>query len=211
MVLKKSGFPYWLVHPVSLAPALWIGMQWFTNSLGANPIQAVTQWTGRFAVVWLLLTLTCTPLHLLGEPHARKFRKPLGLYTFMYAALHLLSFVILDYRLQIGFIIKNLPYQTFIIPGLLGFLILLAMALTSNRWSIRKLKGRWNTLHRFIYLAGAAILIHAYWARKFDRRLIIVFIVIFTILMVFRIPPLQKWLRQKKKERKTAKSKTYPA
>lgn len=204
MVLKTKKFPFWLVHPVSLAPVLWIGIQWLSNNLGANPVQAVTQYTGRFAVVWLLLTLACTPLHLLGESHASKLRKPLGLYTFMYAFLHLTAFTVLDYRLQIGFILKNIKYQIFILPGLLGFLIFLSLAITSNKWSIQHLKGRWKTLHRFIYLAGVSVLVHAYWARKFDRRLIIAFAIIFVLLMVFRIPSLQKWLRKKKKERKAA-------
>ena len=206
MVLKSKNIPLWLVHPVSLAPILWLVIQWLTNNLGANPVQAVTQYTGRFAVIWLLLTLACTPLHLLGVPYARKLRKPLGLYTFLYAFLHLTAFTVLDYRLQIGFILKNIRYQIFILPGLLGFLIFLSLAITSNKWSIQHLKGRWKTLHRFIYLAGVAVLVHAYWARKFDRRLIIVFAVIFVVLMVFRIPALQKWLREKKKERKTTHS-----
>jgi methionine sulfoxide reductase heme-binding subunit len=206
MVLNSKKVPLWLVHPVSLLPLLWLGFQWLSNNLGANPVQAVTQYTGRFAVVWLLLTLTCTPLHLLGVDIARKFRRPLGLYTFVYASLHLLTYTVLDYRLQIGFILKNLRYQIFILPGLLGFLIFLSLALTSNKWSIKKLKTRWKTLHRLIYLAGVAVIVHAYWARKFDRRLIIAFAVIFVTLMVFRIPSLQKWLRKKKKERKAAQS-----
>ena len=206
MVLKSKSVPLWTVHPLSLAPLLWLVIQWFSNNLGANPIQATTQYTGRFAVSWLLLTLACTPLYLLGLDIARKFRRPLGLYTFMYASLHLLTFVVLDYRLQIGFILKNLRFQVFILPGLLGFLIFLSLALTSNKWSIKKLKNHWKTLHRFIYLAGVAVLVHAYWARKFDRRLIIAFAVIFVTLMIFRIPALQKWLREKKKERKAAHS-----
>lgn len=206
MVLKSKKLPLWIVHPVSLAPLLWLVVQWFTNHLGANPVQATTQYTGRFAVSWLLLTLACTPLYLLGVDIAREFRRPLGLYTFMYASLHLLTFVVLDYRLQIGFILKNLPYQTFILPGLLGFLIFLSLAVTSNKWSIQHLKTHWKTLHRFIYLAGVAVLVHATWAKKYDRRLILVFAIIFVILMVFRIPALQKWLRKKKKERKAVRS-----
>ncbi|MDX9866187.1 MAG: protein-methionine-sulfoxide reductase heme-binding subunit MsrQ [Anaerolineaceae bacterium] len=205
MVLKSKSVPLWIVHPVSLAPLLWLVIQWFANNLGANPIQATTQYTGRFAVSWLLLTLACTPLYLLGVNVARDFRRPLGLYTFMYASLHLSTFVVLDYRLQIGFILKNLRFQIFILPGLLGFLIFLALALTSNKWSIKKLKTRWKTLHRFIYLAGVSVLVHAWWAKKYDRRLILVFAIIFITLMVFRIPALQKWLREKKKQRRAAR------
>lgn len=198
MVLKNKTLLRWLVHAASLAPLLWLLYQWQISNLGANPVQALTQHTGRFAVVWLLLTLTCTPFYLLGLKIARDFRKTLGLYTFFYAALHLLTFTVLDYGLRFNLILPTLLDQKFILLGLAGFIILLLLAVTSNKWSIKNLKRYWKPLHRFIYLAGVLVLLHAAFARKYDRRLIIIYAIIFAGLMVFRLPSIQKWLRKRK-------------
>lgn len=201
MVLKTRTALRWFMHAASITPAVWLVYQWQTGSLGANPVQSITQHTGRFAVVWLLLTLACTPAYLLGIQLARDLRKPLGLYTFFYAILHLASFTILDYGLQISLILTTLNDQKFILFGLAGFIILLLLAITSNKWSINHLKKYWKPLHRTIYLAGIVILVHAALARKYDRRLIVVYAVIFTFLMVFRIPAIQTWLRKQKNKR----------
>lgn len=204
MVLKNKTLLRWLVHAASLAPLLWLLYQWQISNLGANPVQALTQHTGRFAVVWLLLTLTCTPFYLLGLKIARDFRKTLGLYTFFYAALHLLTFTVLDYGLRFNLILPTLLDQKFILLGLAGFIILLLLAVTSNKWSIKNLKRYWKPLHRFIYLAGVLVLLHAAFARKYDRRLIIIYAIIFAGLMVFRLPSIQKWLRKRKNKIRAA-------
>ena len=206
MVLKSKPVLRWSVHIASLLPLFWLAFQWQTANLGANPIQAITQHTGRFAVIWLLLTLACTPIYLLGLNIAREFRRTLGLYTFFYAFLHMLIFTVLDYGLRIDFILQTLLDQKFILLGLTGLVILTLLAITSNKKSIKRLGKYWKPLHRTIYIAGIVILLHAALAKKYDRRLIVIFAVIFAVLMIFRIPALQRWLRERKKKRKIARA-----
>lgn len=198
MVLKYKPYLRWVVHLGSLLPLAWLLTQWQTANLGANPVQSLIQHTGKFAVVWLLLTLACTPAYLLGIQVGRDFRRPLGLYTFFYAMLHFLAFTVLDYGLRFDIIWNTLKDQRFILLGLAGLLLLTLLALTSNKRSIRRLGKYWKLLHRTIYLAGAIILLHAAWSIKYDRRLIWVYTILFAILMLFRIPALQIWLRARK-------------
>ena len=198
MVLKPETRLTWGVHIASLLPALWLFVQWQTANLGANPVQAITRQTGRIAVIWLLLTLACTPASLFGWDWPRRQRRALGLYTFFYSLLHFLTFAVLDYGLQIGIIFKTLIQQTFILPGLAGLLILTVLALTSHKKAIQRLHRYWKPIQRTVYLAGVLILLNAAWAIKIDRRLVVVFSAIFFLLMLFRIPPVQKWLRARK-------------
>jgi sulfoxide reductase heme-binding subunit YedZ len=202
MVLKSRPVLRWLVHLGSWLPLLWLVWQWQTANLGANPVQSLTQHTGRFAVVWLLLTLACTPAYLLGLQVARDFRRTLGLYTFFNACLHFLTFTVLDYGLRFDLLLPTILEQRFILLGLAGLLILALLAITSNKRSIKHLNRYWKPLHRTIYLAGVIILLHAAWARKYDRRLIFAYAAIFAVLMLFRIPAVQKWLRVRKNKPK---------
>lgn len=196
MVLKPGSKWAWAVHILSLMPAIWLLVQWQTANLGANPVQAVTRQTGRFAVVWLLLTLACTPASLLGWHWPRTQRRTLGLYTFFYAMLHFLAFTALDYGLQFDIIFKTFLQQIFILPGLVALVILTILAITSSKYAIQKLGRIWKPLQRTVYLAGILILLHAAWAIKIDRGLVTLFSILYGLLMVFRIPPVQKWLRK---------------
>lgn len=118
----------------------------------------------------------------------------------------MLTFTVLDYGLRIDFILQTLLDQKFVPLDLASLVILTLLAITSNKKSIKHLGRYWKPLHRTIYIAGIVILLHAALARKYGRRLIVVFAVIFAVLMIFRIPALQKWLRELKRKRKAARA-----
>jgi len=135
--------------------------------LGANPIQALEQRTGRTALTLLVLSLTCTPLHMLtGWQEPLKRSRSLGLYAFMYASLHISIFIFVDYGLNLGLILDELTRRNFIILGALAFLILLSMAVTSNNASKVWLRRNWKRLHRLVYLAAPLIVLHYALSRK---------------------------------------------
>lgn len=161
-----------LVHLGALLPLGWLVWDFFTGDLTVNPIQEASQRTGDAALVILLLTLACSPAaSILGLKEALKVRRALGLYTFLYAALHFLIFVGLDYGFRIALIWDALVEKRFILAGFAAGVILLALAATSFDWWKRRLGKYWKRLHRLVYLAGGLAVLHYLWAVKGDVRL----------------------------------------
>jgi methionine sulfoxide reductase heme-binding subunit len=165
----KEFSPLLAVHIVSWLPLAWLLFDYFTGNLTVNPIQAATIRTGKYALIWLLLSLACTPLNsLLGWRWALKLRRPLGLYAFMYAAVHVFIFAAIDYAFTWGLLITEVALKPYIIVGLTAFTILSLLALTSFRWWVKRLGKNWKRLHRLVYLAAVLVIVHYAWAAKGD-------------------------------------------
>ena len=160
-----------IVHLVAILPLTWLVAAYFTGNLTVNPIQTATQRSGDTAVILLLLTLACTPLHtIFNLPVLMKLRRTLGLYTFFYAALHGLIYIAWDYTWDFRLIIDSFKGKPYLIAGLTTFLLLLPLAITSSRWWMRRLGRTWKRLHRLVYLAAIAAALHLTWAVKGDLR-----------------------------------------
>jgi methionine sulfoxide reductase heme-binding subunit len=165
----KAFSPLLAVHLVSWLPLAWLLFDYLTGNLTVNPIQAATIRTGKYALIWLVLSLACTPLHsLLGWRGALKLRRPLGLYAFMYAAVHVFIFVAIDYAFAWGLLATEVVLKPYIIMGLSAFTMLSLLALTSFRWWMRRLGKNWKRLHRLVYLAAVLVIVHYAWAAKGD-------------------------------------------
>jgi sulfoxide reductase heme-binding subunit YedZ len=137
--------------------------------LGPEPIQALHFRTGDWTLRLLTLTLTCTPLRqLFGWNFQQRYRRMLGLFTFFYATLHLLVYLVLDQSLSLDNIREDVPKSPYVVLGLGAYLLMLPLAITSNDWSMRKLRRRWKRLHRLVYLAATAAVIHFFWLVKRD-------------------------------------------
>jgi sulfoxide reductase heme-binding subunit YedZ len=176
-----------------LIPLAVLLFEWRNGSLSANPIEALTQRTGRTAVILLLASLACTPLRsLLGLSALLPVRKTLGLAAFGYAALHFLVFAGLDFEFNLNWILPEIRQKFFIQIGLVALALLIPLAVTSVRRLQRRLGGIWRQLHRLAYLIMALVLWHYYLASKGDILLPLIYLVIFAILMLFRKPPLSK-------------------
>jgi sulfoxide reductase heme-binding subunit YedZ len=164
------------------------------NNLGANPVEFLTRTTGALALVFLLISLAVTPLRKqLAQPWMVKLRRMLGLYAFLYASLHLMTYVWFDKSFSGGAIVKDTVKRPFITFGMSAFLILVPLAITSTNGMVKRLGGkRWNRLHRLVYVAAALAVIHYYALVKADTREPIIFGAVLAVLLLYR--PLIKFV-----------------
>ncbi|MEF3273326.1 MAG: sulfoxide reductase heme-binding subunit YedZ [Chloroflexus sp.] len=161
-------------HVAGIFPLVLLGSDVLGNRLTVNPIQYLTLRTGWFALVLLLATLACTPLsRWLGWKQCIRWRKPLGLYSFAYASLHLAIFVVLDYGLDLNLIAQAILEKRYIIAGLAAFLLLIPLALTSTTSWQRRLRHWWKRLHRLVYVAAICAVAHYLWLSKDPRPALI--------------------------------------
>jgi sulfoxide reductase heme-binding subunit YedZ len=186
-----------LVHAGSLAPLAVLIWDAFTNNLTANPIQAATLRTGKTALVLLILSLAATPVNtILGFREALRVRRPLGLYAFFYASIHFLIFIGLDYTFDWSLIRNALFEKRYAVVGFAAFLILLPLALTSTQGWQRRLKKRWKSLHKLVYLAALLVIVHFVWLVKADIREPLLYGALVGLLLLMRLPPIRRWVSQ---------------
>lgn len=193
-----------LIHLASLAPFLWLAGVFLIHGLGINPIQYLEKRTGDYALVLLLASLACTPLRIIsGSVLFTKFRKPLGLYAFAYAALHLLLFIGLDYGFDWGEIIQLVLDKTYLWLGLAAFVFLLLLAVTSTLGWQRRLKKNWQRLHALVYLTGGLVVLHFALSIKGNLFLLrgevlwpLIALITLAILLLIRLKPLRLAIRR---------------
>ena len=159
----------WGSHIGAVIPIIVLTVDYFSNNLTANPIQTATQRTGDIALILLVLMLAVTPILIFYQTNLLKgMRKRLGLYAFFYTCVHLYIFFVLDYGLDWNQLIQLILQKLYLIFGLIAFIILLAMAITSFQWWKKKLAKNWKRLHRLVYLAAILIILHYALAQKGD-------------------------------------------
>jgi sulfoxide reductase heme-binding subunit YedZ len=186
--LKARGHKL-LVHAIALLPLVWLTWQYLFGEDWVNPVREATLFTGRYAIILLVLCLACTPIYVLfGLRQAIQVRRPLGLYSFVYASLHVLIFVWLDFAFDLSLIVDEVVQRRFVQAGLVTFLLLLPLAVTSTKGWMRRLGRNWKRLHRLIYLAGLVAVLHYVWVAKGDIRVPLVYGAIVVALLVIRIP-----------------------
>jgi len=158
------------------------------NALTANPGDYITDFTGDWTIGFITISLCITPLRrLTGWNQAIKFRRMLGLFAFFYVTIHLLTWIVFVHYFEVKFMIEDIYKRPFITVGMAAFLILFSLALTSNRFAVRKLGRRWQTLHRLVYAAAILGVIHFWWLVKADITLPRRWAVAVTLLLGFRI------------------------
>ena len=182
-ILKTLAFVACLVPLVSLG---WRGA---TAGLGANPIETITHTTGDWTLRLLLITLAVTPLRrLTGWNRLIRYRRMVGLFAFFYASLHLITYLWLDQFFSVTGILKDIGKRPFITVGALAYSSLVPLAATSTAGSIRRLGGRrWQRLHRLVYLAALAGVVHYWWLVKADVRLPLTYGAVLTVLLGYRL------------------------
>jgi methionine sulfoxide reductase heme-binding subunit len=148
----------WLLALIPLARLLWLG---FTNDLGANPVEFVEHSTGIWALVFLLTSLSMTPIRLLTRQVWQiQIRRLLGLWMFFYATLHVITYVWLDFNFMLDEIMKDVVGHPRILVGFAAFVLTIPLALTSNNYMMKKLKSNWKTLHKTVYLIALLAVVH---------------------------------------------------
>jgi len=177
----------------SFIPLGLVLINYLRNDLTANPIQAATLRTGRTAINLLILSLACTPIrNILGLTSFIKIRKTLGLFAFLYAALHFLIFIGLDFEFNLSWIVDEIRFKPFIQIGLSALVLLIPLVITSFN-KMQGIMGKWwKILHRIVYLAAILVIIHYLMATKGDIFRPIIYAAITFILLILRIPTLNK-------------------
>ncbi len=170
---------------VPLTRLVWKGL---TVGLGANPIEVITRSTGLWTLIFLLGTLSVTPLRkVLGVPWLIKFRRMLGLFAFFYGSLHLMTYVWLDQFFDVHSMLKDVRKRPFITMGVTAFALMAPLAVTSTRKMIQRLGGRrWQALHRLIYLSATAGVVHFLWLVKKDLSQPERYAAVLTVLLGYR-------------------------
>jgi sulfoxide reductase heme-binding subunit YedZ len=176
----------WLGALLPLLRLVYLGV---TNELGANPVEFIERSTGTWALVFLLLSLSVTPLkHLTQQGWLIAVRRLLGLWMFAYACLHVTSYVWLDYQFDWSDIFKDIVKHPYVLVGALALLFSLPLAATSNQAAIRALKQRWKMLHKLAYLIAILALLHFWWLVKKDLTEPMIYSGVFGLLMLLRLP-----------------------
>ncbi len=144
----------------------------FTSHLGANPIEVITHSTGKWTLIFLLITLSITPLRkIMAQPWLIRFRRMFGLYAFFYGCLHLMTWVWLDKFFDLHEMWADILKRRFITVGMTALLLMLPLAITSTKGWIGRLGGkRWSALHKLIYVSASLGVIHFLWLVKADKR-----------------------------------------
>ncbi len=164
--LRHPG-AWWVLLLMGLLPfasLLWLTVQ---DQLGPNPTEYLTRATGDWTLRSLCVVLAVSPLRVWsGWPEWLRFRRMLGLLTYIYAVLHLGCYAWFDMGLDLVDILADIPKRTFILVGFAAWLLLTAMALTSFNRAIRWLgAARWQMLHRSVYAVAVVAVLHFFWMR----------------------------------------------
>ncbi|MNB57350.1 Sulfoxide reductase heme-binding subunit YedZ [compost metagenome] len=188
-------FPYWRIG-VFIAAAVW-PMLWLYQALGdllgPDPGKVLVDRLGLGTLVLLLITLSMTPMQkLTGWAGWIAVRRQLGLWCFAYVVLHLCSYMAFILGFDWSQLTVELRKRPYIIVGALGFLGLLALAVTSNRYSQRRLGSRWKKLHRLVYVILGLGLLHMLWIVRADLEEWAIYAFVGAMLLVLRIPPVMR-------------------
>ena len=158
------------------------------HSLGADPGKEIVLFNGQWAIRMLLLTLLITPLRqLFNLGLLVRVRRMLGLFTFFYASMHLASYTVFLLELQFSDLFEDLLKRPYIAVGFTAYLLLVPLAVTSNRYLIQKLKKQWKRLHQMIYLISMLAVVHLIWLTKSDYTDAVIYGGLVIILLGFRL------------------------
>jgi methionine sulfoxide reductase heme-binding subunit len=171
---------------VPLALLLW---DVYRKQVGANPLEFVTRTTGMLTLIFLLLSLAVTPARkITGLNSLVKFRRMLGLFAFFYGFLHLTTYIWFDRFFDLRSTISDVAQRPFIAVGMTAFVLMIPLAITSTNKMVKRIGGkRWTLLHRIVYVAGAAGVLHFWMLVKSDTRLPLTFAFILLLLLGHRL------------------------
>ena len=171
---------------IPLGLLVWRG---FTGGLTANPIEFITHRTGDWTLRFLLIALTITPLRrATGWNGLAQLRRMVGLFAFFYATLHFSTYLVFDFFFAFDLIVEDIVERRFITAGFTGFVLLIPLALTSTHRMTRRLGGkRWRRLHRLVYVAAVAGVVHYLWLVKVDIGPPLIYAGILAVLLGARL------------------------
>jgi methionine sulfoxide reductase heme-binding subunit len=160
----------------------------WTENLTANPIEFITRFTGSWALIFLLASLSVTPLRKISRWNGLiKYRRMLGLFAFFYVVLHFATFTVLDHFFDFQAIAQDVLKRPYVTAGFTAFVLMIPLAITSTAGMVRRLGKRWQQLHRLVYIAAIAAVVHFYWLVKSDIRRPVQYGVVLGLLLGYRL------------------------
>jgi sulfoxide reductase heme-binding subunit YedZ len=195
-----------LVHLGGIIPLIYLLARYQTKSLGPNPILELEHQTGKIALFFLVLSLACTPArNITAWKEFIRRRKALGLYGALYAFIHVMIFVSLDYGFDFNLILGEVISRSFIIVGTIALAILIVLTITSNKISVSLLGSGWKKLHRLVYILSPLVILHFAMVAKGNilklqgnYTLPLIYAGIVVLLLVMRIPTISRAIRKQK-------------
>ena len=176
------------VFVLSTIPFFLITYKIFFNKLGPEPVKEITHFTGEWTLIFICLTLSMSPLkRFTNFIFWVKIRRMLGLFVFFYATLHLLTYVVIDYRFDWQQITDDVIKKKYIFIGFASWVLLIPLALTSSQKMIIVLKHNWKKLHKLIYVIAIFGSLHYIWLSKTIFFKPMLYFVIITVLLILRI------------------------
>lgn len=169
----------------------------YRKRVGANPVEFVTRTTGMLTLIFLLISLAVTPLRKMTSIQwLIRFRRMLGLYAFFYGFLHLMTYIWFDRAWNLKTVLPDILQRPFIAVGMLSFFIMVPLAITSTDKMLKRMGGKlWQLLHKSVYVAGVAGVLHYYMLVKRDTRLPLTLGFVLVLLLGYRI--FHKYMNQK--------------
>ncbi|KUJ77835.1 protein-methionine-sulfoxide reductase heme-binding subunit MsrQ [Ruegeria profundi] len=179
--------PVWVVYLLGALPAPWLFYQGLTGGLGVDPIEALEHRYGELALQLLIAVLAISPLRRFIGVNLLKFRRALGVLTFAYVSLHLLVWLVLDVQVpsQIWADIVKRPYIT---VGMVAFVLMIPLVVTSNNLSVRKLGSRWRNLQRLVFPAAILGGLHYVMLAKGFQVEPLIYLSLIIGLLLLRVP-----------------------
>ena len=175
------------LHLGALLPLSWLLYLVFSGEIGADPVERIVRDLGLYGACFLWGGLAVTPLRLItGNPRWVAYRRALGLWAFAYLSLHLLAFIVVWAGLDWSIVSEEVTKRPYVYLGLLGWSLMVPLALTSTRSARRKLGRRWITLHKLVYLVAILGLVHMAWIAKLDYLQVLIFGVLLLLLFSAR-------------------------
>ncbi len=189
---------WWLMFLSAAMPFFYALYCAFINPTGPDVVKEVLEFLGDTAFIYLLLTLSVTPLRRhLGQSWLQRFRRMLGLYCLFYAALHLSIYfgIMVDFSALFEELVKR-PY---VLVGALAFIVLLALGLTSPKFMMRRMGRRWKSLHRWIYVAVILVWLHMFWQSRGDVGEAMLYGAVTVLLLLLRVPRVEEMFKKNRK------------
>jgi ferredoxin-NADP reductase/DMSO/TMAO reductase YedYZ heme-binding membrane subunit len=187
--MRIDRFTKWVVIVNCAVPVTLLAWDALNGRLGANPVNFAIRTTGILSLIFLLLSLTVTPLMRLAQwSSLGQLRRVMGLCAFFHALVHFGLFYLLDRNANLGDVVSEIAMRRYLLVGSIGLLVMVPLAITSTNRMIQRLgPKRWKLLHRLSYLAAAAGALHYYMLVKADTTQPIVFATLLGVLFAYRI------------------------
>lgn len=196
-----------LVHILASLPLLLTAYEYITGTLPIVLDRHLVIRFGAVGLAFLVASFTITPISILtGRTNLKPIRRPLGVYGFCYIALHLLAYAWLSNGFDWGLILRDIGERRAMSIGLLGFALLIPLALTSTNGWQKRLGRRWKILHRLVYFAVPLSILHYFWLERDIKDWVIVYAAVVAILFVVRLPAIRQGIARRRQHSKMTTS-----